>query len=270
MTVKEIVINQIMDRLKKGFIPWIKPWQGGEAVNYVTQKPYTGVNRLLLDGGEYLTFKQIKDCGGHLKKGSKASIVVFYKPIIEVDDETGEEIVTSKILRYYNVFSINDCEGITSKQEITCNENYSIENCEDLIQNYLTKSGVGFETKASQRAYYSPSDDKIVVPLIQQFNDSQNYYATAFHEMIHSTGHKSRLDRQMGTAHFGSKDYGQEELVAEIGSSILCNKQHIDSASLIENSVGYIQNWLQALKNDTNMIFKSAAAAEKAVDFITG
>ena len=267
-TVAEIVTNTIIKKLESGVIPWCRPWQGGEAVNYITQKPYKGINRLLLDGGEYLTFKQVQDLKGHIKKGAKSHIVVFYKPLQITDDET-DEIKDIRLLRYYKVFSLADVEGIDSKQIIHEHENYSIERCQKVIDNYVIKSGIKLQTdEVSAKAFYSPTTDMVVLPKLSQFTSSQHYYSTAYHELTHSTGHKSRLDRLTTTAHFGNKDYSREELTAEIGSAILCNYTGIDSTDIIDNSAAYIQSWLKALKNDKNMVLVASAKAEKAVEYI--
>lgn len=236
-------------------------------MNYITQKPYSGINRLLLDGGEYLTFKQIQDKGGHIKKGAKSHIVVFYKPLEYTDEET-DEIKQIRYLRYYRVFSLNDIDGIKSKQTVKERENYAIERCQSVIDNYVNKSGITFKTELNSRAYYSPDNDMIILPKLEQFKSSQHYYATAFHELAHSTGHKSRLDRLSSKAHFGNGEYSREELTAEITSAMLCNHTSINTSEIIDNSAAYIQNWLKALKNDTNMIFVASAKAEKAYNMI--
>ena len=267
MTVAEIVTNTIIKKLESGNIPWIKPWSGGEAVNYITQKPYTGINRLLLDGGEYLTFKQIEANGGRLKKGAKSSIVVFYKPLEITDDET-DEIKQIRLLRYYRVFSLADVEGIDSKQTVSERENYTIEHCQSVIDNYVKKSGITFKTRLNSKAYYNPDRDMVMLPKIEQFKDSQHYYATAYHELAHSTGHESRLNRLTAKAHFGNGEYSREELTAEITSAMLCKHTGIDSTELIDNSAAYIQSWLKALKNDVNMVLVASAKAEKAYNMI--
>lgn len=266
-TVAEIVTNTIIKKLESGVIPWHRPWQGGESVNYVTQKPYRGINRLLLDGGEYLTFQQIQERKGHIKKGAKSHIVVFYKPL-QITDEDTDEIKDIRLLRYYRVFSLADVEGIDSKQTITPNQNCSIEACQKVIDDYVSKSGITFTAKTSSHAYYSPSNDTVTVPKLEQFESSQEYYATAFHELMHSTGHKSRLNRLSQTAHFGNNEYSREELTAEIGSAILCNHTGIDNAAVTDNSAAYIQSWLKALKGDANMVLVAAAKAEKAAEYI--
>ena len=267
-TVAEIVTNTIIKKLESGVIPWHKPWTGGEAVNYITQKPYRGINRLLLDSGEYLTFKQIQDLNGKIKKGAKSHVVVFYKKL-EFEDEATDEIVIKTLLRYYRVFSLSDVEGIDSKQVIKERENYSIGKCQEVIDNYIDKSGITFQNEeVSAKAYYRPAGDIVVLPTLSQFTSSQHYYATAFHELVHSTGHKDRLNRLTATAHFGNKEYSREELTAEIGSSILCNVTNIDTTDIMDNSAAYIQSWLKALKGDINMVLVAAAKAEKAVEYI--
>ena len=268
MKVAEIVTDIIIKKLEKGVIPWFKPWQGGESINYVTRKPYKGINRLLLDGGEYLTFNQIQERGGKIKKGAKAEKVVFYKELTYKETtEEGEETITNpKLLRYYNVFSLTDVEGIESKTKLCENKNYEIERCEKLIKEYTKRTGIVFSQQESTRAYYSAAEDKIVVPKLEQFKSSESYYATAFHEITHSTGHSSRLNRLESTE-FGSTKYGKEELTAEIGSAGICNIMGIDQ-SVIDNSAAYISSWIKAIKGNPNMILAAAAKAQQAIDYI--
>lgn len=266
-TVAEIVTNTIIKKMEEGQIPWLKPWTGGEAVNYVTQKPYRGVNRWLLDGGEYLTFKQIQELKGTIKKGAKSHIVVFYKSLDITDDET-DEVKQIKLLRYYRVFSLADVEGIESKQTPTEKKNFDIDECEKVVDDYITASGVTLKRITSIRAYYNPVEDLIVIPSNEQFKSSEHRYATLFHEMAHSTGHINRLNRLTKTAHFGNEDYSREELVAELTSAMLCKHTGIDSAEIMINATGYLQGWLHALKNDANMLFVASAKAEKAFNYI--
>ena len=112
-----MVTDRIIAQLKQGVIPWRKTWKGSVPINYVTRKPYRGINTLLLpNGGEYLTYLQAKEAGGNVKKGEKAHIIVFYKPL-EVKDENTEEVKKIPFLKYSNAFHISQCEGITSKLE---------------------------------------------------------------------------------------------------------------------------------------------------------
>lgn len=274
MTVKEIVTNEIIKKLEEGTIPWQKPWQFGDAVNYVTQKHYSGINRLLLDGGEYITFKQAQERGGKVKKGAKAKTVVFYKDyeITDVDADGNEEKKTVPVLRYYKVFSLTDVEGIDSKLDLQARPNFTIDRCEHLVNSYIKYHGIEFDSRTvSERAYYSPVEDKIVVPNINQHDTAEDYYSTLFHEMTHSTGHPLRLNRfkvDGSSAAFGSETYSREELVAEIGSAFLAEECGISCAKVLNNSAGYIQSWIKVLKGDSNAILYAAAKAEKAVELI--
>lgn len=281
--VYEIVTSRIVEEMSKGIIPWQRPWHGTNnlAISYETRKPYSLLNQLILGRpGEWLTFNQIKAIGGSIKKGAKAGMVTFYKVTPKVvtevvTNEDGEEMVQEKtklsfILKYYNVFHIEDCDGIQSKsKELPPVENEPIESAENVIGEYITRDKLSFESKKSNKAYYSPTDDKVVVPLLEQFNTTEQYYSTTFHELIHSTGHASRLDRKSGMqSFFGNEDYSKEELVAEIGSAMLCGKMGFETEKTFKNSVAYLQSWIQKLKNDNKMIVLAATAAEKAVKYI--
>lgn len=269
MNVYEIVTDRIIKKLEQGTIPWRKPWSSRSmAVNWKSQKPYRGVNAFLLDAGEYATFNQIQEAGGKIKKGAKSSIVVFYKKLDIKDEETDEE---KKIpfLRYYNVWEINtQCEGMESKREIVEEEADPIAEAEAIVKGYKEGPEVRF---APGRAYYSPSADYISVPALEDYKVPAEYYSTLFHEMAHSTGHKSRLNREEGMAptKFGSDPYSREELVAETAAAMLCGVAGIEMHTL-DNSAAYIQSWLKRLKEDSRYIVKAASAAQKAADHILG
>ena len=124
------------------------------------------------------------------------------------------------------------------------------------------------EHVAGDRAFYRPSTDSITLPLLAQFAETAEYYGTAFHEMVHSTGHMKRLNRLDATAHFGSEDYSKEELIAEIGSAALVNRAGLETAKSFRNSAAYVQNWLQVLKDDKRFIVSAASKADKAVSYI--
>ena len=240
------------------------------------------LNQMLLGrAGEWLTWKQIKDNGGNVKKGAKAGMVVFVKQTAfkkEVENENGEKeerICTYPLLKYYNVFHIDDCEGIESKaKEIEPKEHEPVEECENIINGYVEREdGLTFQNdKPSGQAYYSPSNDLVVVPKINQYEIVEEYYSTTFHELTHSTMKKSRCDREEDNkmAAFGSKDYSREELVAELGAAMLCTYTGLDSEKAFKNSVAYLKGWLKALKSDNKMIVWASSRAEKAARYIIG
>lgn len=266
--IYEMVTNQIIEKLEKGTVPWRKPFQSAQAVNWKTQKPYRGINTMLLDAGEYATFKQIKEAGGSVKKGEKSHIVVFWK-WIDVEEKESEETKKVPFLRYYRVFEINtQVEGLDSKREVVEYSHNPIERAEEIRAGFIHSPTY---SSMPGRAYYKPSTDHINVPSIKEFENVHEYYSTLFHEMIHSTGHQDRLNREgiISLNMFGDESYSKEELVAEMGASMLCGVAGIDNET-IDNSASYIQSWLRALKNDHTLVVKASQQAQKATDYILG
>jgi antirestriction protein ArdC len=265
--VYEIVTDRIIKELEKGVIPWRKPWVNNGSVNWVTQKAYRGINSMLLEAGEYATFKQITDAGGKVKKGAKSEMVVFWK-MNEYENAEGE---TSKIpfLRYYNVFNIaTQVEGLESRRNVESFDHDPIESGENVLKQYMDAPDLRF---APGRAFYAPALDYVSVPTLKDYPNPHEYYSVLFHEMVHSTGHKSRLNRTgiIAMAGFGSETYSKEELVAEMGAAMLCGVAKIDNHT-IENSASYIASWLRKLKDDNKLIVQAAGQAQKAADYILG
>lgn len=278
------ITNRIIEQLESGIIPWQKPWTGvsSGAISHVTGRAYSLINQMLLgEPGEYITFNQCKKEGGHVKKGSKAKYIVFWKVLAKsivdedgepVKDENGLPVVKGlPILKTYSVFHIRDCEGIEPKWDKSpVRIADPDDNAEKTFHEYIAREGITFESVKGDKAYYSPAFDLIHLPLRDQFENTAEYYSTAFHEATHSTGHKTRLNRfETGAAAaFGSESYSKEELVAEIGSACIINTLQLETESSFKNSAAYIQSWLRALKNDKHMIISAAARAEKAVKMI--
>lgn len=282
-SVYEIVTEKIINRMEQGEIPWFKPWDCEEsevAINYITRKPYSLLNQFLLgEGGEYLSYKQLTERGGTLKEGAERRMVTFWKVKEVQDDETGEileEIKNGFLLRYYYVYHLNDIEGIESKivkKEIKKKRGRKFNTlAEEVIKTFKSNNkSLLISEEKSNRAFYSPLRDSIVVPLREQFHSLKHFYHTLFHEMAHSTGAKHRLNRSGITnisAGFGTKEYSIEELVAEMSSAMLCSKIGIDSKELLENTAAYIQSWLKALKNNPKWIIFASSQAEKACKYI--
>ena len=276
--VYQMVTDRIIAELEKGRIPWNKPWTGvrSGAFNRISKKPYSLLNQMLLKhNGEYATFKQWQQLGGHVSKGEKSEIVCFWKIYEkeEINDNGEKELQKIPLLRYYNVFHISQIEGVEPlPQEKLNNDIEPIEAADKIIIDYVTREHIDFQEMKSNKAFYSPLSDKVVVPLKEQYQNINEYYSTTFHELTHSTGHKTRLDRLENgvVAAFGSEIYSKEELVAEIGSATILNALNIETSQTFKNSAAYIQNWLQILKNDNKFIVSAASKAEKAVNFIFG
>ena len=272
MDIYAEITARIIDQMENGIIPWQKPWvANGKAISHATGKAYSLLNQLMLGRpGEYLTFKQCQEAGGKVKKGEKASIVVFWKWIEQEDEETHEKKEVP-FLRYYNVFHIDQCEGLKAKHmnnlPLTANAD---ETAESIITAYVQRSGVKVKHQEGGRAFYTPSADTVTLPLLAQFAETAEYYSTAFHELTHSTGHASRLNRLEKVAFFGSEAYSKEELVAEIGAAARVNAAGLETANSFRNSAAYVQNWLKVLRDDKRFIVSAAGKAEKAVSLILG
>ena len=269
-SVYDIITERIMEKLRQGEIPWRKPWNTFPAVNWDSQKAYRGLNQLLLEPGEYATWNQVKKAGGHVKKGAKSEIVTFWKLLkFAGSDADGEmEVKQIPFLRYYRVFNIRDCEGLESKQKVETFDHDPIEEAEKIIEGYQDCPPITF---APGRAFYRPSADTISLPDKSDFGKVEEFYSTLFHEAVHSTGHKNRLNRP-GVAELvakGGHEYSKEELIAEIGAAMLCGQARIEQETL-DNSTAYLQSWLGALQGDNRMIVQAASAAQKAADYILG
>lgn len=271
MDIYQEITSRIIEQMEQGMIPWRKPWiASGCAVSHITGKPYSLLNQMLLGRpGEYVTFKQCQQEGGRVRKGEKSSMVVFWKWIEQEDEETGEK-KEIPFLRYYNVFHIDQCEGLTARYvaDTPANPATSDEAADEIITSYCSREGVKLIHEDGDRAFYRPATDSITVPHMCQFSSTAEYYSTLFHEMTHSTGHKSRLDRLDRIAAFGSEDYSKEELIAEIGAAVLVNHTGLETPISFRNHAAYIQNCLSVLRNDKHFIVTAAGKAEKAVNLI--
>jgi len=287
--VSEIVTERILE-LEKGIVPWHKSWRvDSRPVNWETRRPYNGVNLFLLEpGGEYLTFRQINKLGAKLKKGAKGYIVVFWKvdtvkqetrdipedeeTVEVIEEEQQENTKTVYLLRYYYVFNVDDVEGLPAKKkekkEITpVPYDERVRKALQVVTDWNTICPIKHGNYAP---CYSPANDTIYMPTFDKFEGAhkiEEYFSTVFHEIVHSTGHKTRLDRHRHSR-FGDWHYAQEELVAEIGSAFLLNMYGLDIPETFKNNVAYINYWLEQLQKDKTMIVKAAGKAERAVEYI--
>jgi len=271
--IYDIITNKIIAELEKGNVPWKKGWRNAELpMNLVSGKTYRGINVIILSmlpfsSPYFLTFNQVKKLGGNVKRGSKGFPIVFWNFVEKtVKNRAGEETVkTIPFLKYFTVFNLEQIDGIEAPETSTDTPFNTIERAEEIVNNYKTCPEI---SHGGNRAYYSMTSDKIQLPNQEQFNSEEEYYSTTFHELIHSTGHESRLNRKevTGVNSFGSVDYSKEELTAELGAAFLSAEAKLDTD--IQNSAGYISGWLKALKNDRTLIVSAAAKAQKASDYI--
>ena len=286
MDIYAAVTDRIIAELEKGNIPWNKPWSGGaaKAIRRSNGRSYSLINQMLLGKpGEYLTYNQCQKEGGKIKKGAKSKMVVFWKWLQKdktdsdgnlVRDDNGLPVIERiPMLRYFNVFHIDDCEGLEPKyvQDKAPATAEPVERAEEVIKDYAGRAKLRIDHSEQDEAYYSPSRHLVSLPLMEQFETTAGYYETAFHELVHSTGHKSLLNRfnvESGVAAFGSDSYSKEELVAEIGACGIMYEMALETEQSFRNNAAYIQNWLGALKNDKRLIVSAAGRAEKAMKLI--
>lgn len=273
MNAYDRINERIIGLLEKGTIPWHKPWKAktGLPRNLISKKPYRGVNIFLLISMSYespfwLTFHQASELGGSVSKGEKACPVVFWKPL-EVEDKETDTKRKIPLLRVYYVFNISQCEGLKTppaSEDVPIAVTKPAEIVAKMPQPPVIKHGM-------TRAFYAPSVDEVGMPDCARFDSETCYYATLFHELVHSTGHESRLHRTtlVENTGFGSDPYGREELVAELGSAFLCGHAEIVDRT-IDNSAAYLNGWLEKLRNDRTLMVQAAAQAQKAADFIIG
>ena len=274
--VYQIITERIIDRMKQGIIPWQRPWHARQQTpkNLVTKLPYHGTNFFLLwslgyESPYFLTMRQANELGGSIRAGEKALPVVFWK-ILKFDEEISSDGQPKKVpmLRYYHVFNSSQCENLAGKiPSYTDVDNpfSPIEAAELAVDNMPARPCI---EHGHTRAYYSPVNDLICLPSPERFDRPEDYYATLFHELVHSTGHATRLSRRDWLSGDDKHDaYSKEELVAEMGATFLCAETGI-LASQVDRSAAYIQSWIETFENNHRLIFTAATHAQKAVDFI--
>jgi len=277
--VYEILTEQIIEALEDGYIPWEKPWNGYSFApkNMVSDKNYRGFNAMLTSflamrhgykTNIWVTYKQAIDLGGTVKKGEKACPINYYK-MLEKKDDSGEVEDTFPLLKYYRVFNLDQCEGIEipEQEEIVLNKHETKEKIDLKVMEYLV-DGPNVKEVLGDRAYYDGLSDNVVVPELGQFKTIEEYYATLFHELAHSTGHKKRLNRfKNGPTFFGNTEYAKEELVAELSACFSLSHFGLTDR-VIKNSKAYIAGWLKVLKSNPKWIVEASNKAQKATELI--
>ncbi len=278
-SVYEVITNRIMNQLECGVAPWHKPWKArgknGLPRNLVSGHEYRGINVwILLSSGyaspHWLTFRQARELGGHVRQGETGFPVVYWKfGKREVHD--GDEIIEkpSVLCRYYTVFNVDQCEGLRIKPAQPADNEpqvQPIEACEQVVSSWKQKPLIHH---GGDRASYNKLQDCIRMPSRESFDNAEEYYSTLFHELTHSTGHPARLNRPTLTEfeRFGDANYSREELVAEMGAAFLAGYCGIENR-VISNSAAYLASWLEVLKSDPRMVLIAASQAQKAADLI--
>lgn len=279
------VTDRIIEQLSQGVKPWLKPWDAEHAAGRITRplrhngEPYHGINILMLwDSAQeqgfaspiWLTFRQSRELGGHVRKGEKSTPVVYASSFKKTEEAADGREVEQEIpfLKEYRVFNAEQCEGLperfyTLKNEPNCDIE-RIESADRFFRN--TKAEI---RDGGNRACYVESQDLIRMPRIETFNNAESHAATLAHEICHWTKHPSRLERDLGRKRWGDAGYAMEELVAEMGSAFLSADLEI-TPEVRDDHADYISHWLKVLQEDKRAVFTAASMASKAVDYLHG
>jgi antirestriction protein ArdC len=272
------VSARIIAELEAGAAPWIKPWSATPGANVpcnaVSNRPYSGCNVILLWMAKaagyrtprFLTFKQALELGGHVRKGERGTRVYFVKRLEIRDDADEAPARLVPMMREYTVFNVDQCDGLPDS--VTTGKPMRVRNPDtrdDLADEFLRSTGADIR-EGHGEAFYVPSRDFISMPAFDAFKGADQFYATTFHELTHWTGHKSRLDRDLKNR-FGSRSYGAEELIAELGAAFLCAEFAFDGDL---RHAGYISHWIELLKADKRAFFSACSQASKAADYLRG
>jgi antirestriction protein ArdC len=274
------VSSRILAELERGALPWIKPWSATAGANVpcnaVTNRPYSGCNVILLwlargrgwPTPRFLTFKQALEAGGNVRKGEHGTKVYFVKQFRVADKnaegEAEERLVP--VLREYTVFNVAQCDGLPER--IVSGKPQRVRNPDTrdaLADEFLVTTGADIR-EGHGEAYYAPGKDFISLPTFTAFKGADHFYNTAFHELTHWTGHKSRLNRELKNR-FGERAYAAEELIAELGAAFLAAEFGFDGDV---RHAGYIETWIGLLRSDKRAFFTAANRAQAAADYLRG
>lgn len=277
----QLITDRILQGLEQGVAGWVKPWNSEGPVaatrpmNFSNATIYRGVNTIMLHVAciergwpvpAFATFNQIRKLKGAVSKGSKGEHV-FFKSQVESDPRSPEEEsrvgangkIKRTVLKGYTVFNISQVDGISVDIPNVAMPSDLPSDLLDLTQLVGVKLSHG-----GDKAFYSIDDDKITLPVPNDFHSLDHYKATAFHEVGHATGHGSRLNRQFGRK-FGDDAYAFEELVAELSAAFLAMEFGVKGEL---RHPEYIGNWIRILKGDMRAFYGAAAEAQRAMDWI--
>ena len=285
------ITDKVIAALESGLVPWQSPMGKANqkfAYNYVSGNQYRGINFFLLNfmrphaQSAYLTFKQAKTLGGNIRKGAKSERVYFFKMYYRDENgqglseqkaqeihQRGGKVQATPFLKSFPVFNVEDVEGIDfDLPQIETFDHTPIEQAEKFVSSIT--DGPTLATATGSANFYTPDTDTITMFPVNRYRTPEDYYSTLFHELTHATGHANRLNREAVTEAINpaSDRYAREELTAEMGAAFICALTGVEGQ--VDNSAAYIGNWLQRLKDDKTLVYKAAAQAQKATDWLNG
>lgn len=274
--VYQDVTDRIVEAMEAGVVPWHQPWTNvGGPRNLNSGRGYRGINPFMLNlsamvngytDPRWATFAGIKKLDGTVRKGEKGTRVVFWRRWEVEDNDNPGEKKSVMLLKDYTVFNVEQADWKTPLKELVALEDHApVEEAEAVIAGYdgpTIKHG-------GDSAYFQPFTDTVGLPEMGAFESPETYYSAAFHELVHSTGIESRLNREdLVKGRFGDDSYGKEELVAEFGAAMLSGVTGIDGTT--DANAAYIAHWLNAIQGDKKLVVGAAAQAQKAADLILG
>jgi antirestriction protein ArdC len=278
----EKVANAIIEAIERGTVPWQKPWTGGGFLptSVATGKTYEGSNILVLwaamekngwTDNRFLTYNKAEKLGGNIRRGEKGTQVIHWPQIfkeVEKPDGTKEKVRVYRPPTIRTVFNVEQAENIDLPAIVKGEPIPVTEGETAILEAYKDKPEILFV--AQDQAFYSPIDDIIKLPQREQFKSEQSFFETLVHELAHSTGHRSRLDRTELLDNYGKhlESRGEEELIAEITVALVAGRLGVKID--FENVAAYAKSWLPAVKNNPQMIVKAAKQAQRAVDHMLG
>ncbi len=279
MNIYQTVTDRILTQLEAGVIPWRKTWATGLPKSLTTRREYRGLNILVLGTTDYasrywVTYRQAAILGGHVRKGEKATFVVYWKwrtpdELKRMGEKTGKANLAPCYPFVSAVFNLDQVEGLARPDDDVPNRsNGSFDIAEQMLEVMPDKPEIVHQV-AAQPAY-SPRRDRITLPHLSQFESANAYWETLYHELIHSTGAKRRLNRFDAVEGDRFERYSFEELVAEFGAAFLCGFTGVSNATGEALQASYIANWSQALRQDNRLIIRAASAAQRAADYVRG
>jgi len=267
--VFQVVTDRILNQLQKGVIPWRRTWSSNGPTSYQTNKEYQGINALILQdtfkSPYWITFRQCQKLGGSIRAGEHGSPIVFVDRLIKEETKADGTIKTRLIpfLKYYTVFNWEQTKNLPEKVPVEW-DNATIPSAEEVLRRRSPRMGYH-----SSQPHYSPVDDTIYLPDLDQFESSAEYYSAAFHELTHWTGGRARLARpEIVNYHMGTDIRSREELTAEMGAAFFCQICALDSPETMENTTAYIQSWLGVLKGNPKWVLQASKQARAAVEFV--
>lgn len=274
-------VDKMLDLMKQGVVPWKRDWSKPPAANWRTKRPYSGFNVLILSLPSDVyncpfwdTFRGIRSEGGRVRTGEKGTQIIIRRTItVEEKGENGEKKLVQK--------SFMGCHTVFNLAQTTLSKQYnkykktvttSFSSVEDVINSYQKKFAGNpvIRHGYSLSPCYKPNSDIIELPEIHTYTHPLRYEVSRFHELIHSTGHSSRLNRNLSLLNTDKEAYSKEELVAEIGSVIALGLCGVDTSDIIESSASYAYSWHTVLRQDKAVLMQACTEAFKAAYFLVG